>query len=78
MIGASTNCTKNYDGTLFTFTRMDRTQFDSVVEEIDWKALKAIFHSLVVVKGGCSLLLSYVADLLRGFRLAESRKNSEL
>lgn len=51
MIGASTNCARNYDGTLFTFTRMDRTQFDSVVAEIDWKALKAILHGWV--KGVC-------------------------
>ena len=52
LLDASINCVTNYDGQLFTLLGGDRTGFDHVVKNFNWRSLKTIFKSYMDV--GCA------------------------
>ena len=51
IIGASIKCARRYDGNMFQMSGIDRTEFDNLVNHLDWKTIKKIF--LGFVKAGC-------------------------
>ena len=51
MIGATVNCVKNYDGSLFEMVPMDRSGCEKTVDRLDWKTIKGVLNGWI--EAGC-------------------------